>query len=85
MSEKWFELRGVRESLSEGNENVLKNCHIYLIKLKTNVFRGLGSIKPVAIQSREWPLKLKSFREKLLVANKSQNSLDSLYMDWKNF
>ena len=38
-----FGLKGVRESLSEGNENDLKTCHIYLIKLKTRVFGGLGS------------------------------------------
>ena len=36
-----FGLKGVRESLSEGNENDLKTCHICLIKLKTHVFRGL--------------------------------------------
>ena len=38
-----FGLKGVQESLSEGNENDLKTCHIYLIKLKTRVFRGLES------------------------------------------
>ena len=36
-------LRGVGESLCEGNEVCLKNCHIYYIKLKTRIFRGLGS------------------------------------------
>ena len=40
-----FGLKGVRESLSEGNENDLKTCHIYLIKLKTCIFRGLESRK----------------------------------------
>ena len=40
-----FGLKGVRESLSEGNENDLKTCHIYLIKLKTRVFCGLESRK----------------------------------------
>ena len=38
-----FGLKGVRESLSEGNENDLKTFHIYLIRLKTRVFRGLES------------------------------------------
>jgi len=80
-----FRLKGVQESLSEGNESVLKTYHICLMKLKTRVFRGLGSSVTVAIQSREWPLKLKSFREKLLVANKSRDSRDSLCMNLKNF
>ena len=51
--------------LSKGNEDVLKTCHICIIKMKTRVFRELGSSETVTIQSREWPLKLKSFREKL--------------------
>ena len=38
-----FGLKGVRESLSEGNENDLKTCHICLIKLKTHVFHELES------------------------------------------
>ena len=38
-----FGLKGVRESLSEGNKSVLKTCHICLIKLKTLVFRMLES------------------------------------------
>ena len=38
-----FGLKGVRESLSKGNENDLKTCHIYLIKLKTSIFRRLES------------------------------------------
>ena len=80
-----FGLKGVRESLSEGNESVLKTCHICLIKLKTRIFSGLGSSVTVAIQSRECPLKFKSFREKLLVANKSRDSGDSLCMNLKNF
>ena len=42
-----FGLKGVRESLSKGNENDLKTCHIYLIKLKTSIFRGLESRKLV--------------------------------------
>ena len=60
-----FGLKGVRESLSEGNENDLKTYHICLIKLKTRIFRGLESHEI----SREtyW-----SFREKLLVAKQSR-------------
>ena len=56
-----FRLKGVQESLNEGNENDLKTCHIYLIKLKTRIFCGLESREI----SREtyW-----SFREKFLVA-----------------
>ena len=40
-----FGLKGVWESLSEGNENDLKTFHIYLIRLKTRIFRGLESRK----------------------------------------
>ena len=40
-----FGLKGVRESLSEGNENDLKTCHICLIKLKTRIFYRLESCK----------------------------------------
>ena len=38
-----FGLKGVRESLSEGNENDMKTCHICLIKLKPCIFCGLES------------------------------------------
>ena len=48
-----FGLKGVRESLSEGNESGLKNCHIYLIKLKTHIFGGLGSSVTVARMATE--------------------------------
>ena len=48
-----FGLRGVRESLSEGKESVLKTCHICLIKLKTRVFHELGSSETVARMATE--------------------------------
>ena len=40
-----FGLKGVLESLSKGNESVLKTCHICLTKLKTRIFRRLESRK----------------------------------------
>ena len=40
-----FGLKGVRESISLGNESVLKTYHICLTKLKTRIFRGLESRK----------------------------------------
>ena len=43
-------LKGVRERLSKGNENVLKTSHICLIKLKTRVFRKLESNETIARQ-----------------------------------
>ena len=55
-----------------------KNRHICYIKLKTHVFRGLGSREI----SRE---KHKSFREKLLVVKQSQDSRNILCMKLKIF
>ena len=48
-----FGLKRVRESLSKGNESVLKTCHICLIKLKKCIFHGLGSNKTVARMTTE--------------------------------
>ena len=48
-----FGLKGVRDSLSEGNESVLKTCYIYLIKLKTHIFHGLQSSETVARKSQD--------------------------------
>ena len=56
----------------------LKNYHIYHIKLKTHVFRRLGSCEI----SRE---KHKSFHEKLLVTKQSRDSNETLCMKLKNF
>ena len=60
-----FGLRGVRERQGEGNREFLKNCHICYIKLKTRIFRELGSREI----SRE---KHRSFHEKLLVVKQSR-------------
>ena len=60
-----FGLRGVRERQCEGNRKFLKNCQICHIKLKTRVFRGLGSREI----SRE---KYRSFHEKLLITKQSR-------------
>ena len=73
-----FGLKGVRESLSEGNENDLKTCHICLIKLKTRNFRGL-EIREISHKTY-W-----NFREKLLVAKQLRDSHDNLCMTLKNF
>ena len=40
-----FGLREVRERQCEGNENVLKNYHICLIKLQTCIFHELESLE----------------------------------------
>ena len=48
-----FGLKGVWESLSDGNESVLKTCHICLIKLKTRIFHGLGSSETIARMATE--------------------------------
>ena len=69
-----FGLRMVRKRQCEGNRKFLKNCHICHIKLKTRVFRGLGSHE-----------NHKSFCEKLLVARQSRDSHDSLCMKLKKF
>ena len=73
-----FGLKGVWECLSKGNKSVLKTCHIYIIKLKTRVFRGLKSRE--ISRETHW-----SFREKLLVAKQSRDSRDNLCMNLKNF
>ena len=43
--------------------------HFARFRLKTRVFRGLGSSELVAKQSQKEPLKHKCFPVKLLVAN----------------
>ena len=73
-----FGLEGVQKRPCEGNREFLKNCHIYYIKLKTRAFSGLGSCEI----SRE---KHRSFYEKLLVAEQSRDSCDSLCMKLKIF
>ena len=76
--------KGVRERCLREKLKCLKNGHICQIKLKTSDFRGLDSSEPVAKKSRKGPLKLKSFREKLLVVNKAWDSRETLYVIlWK--
>ena len=63
----------------------MKKCHICIIKLKIRVFRGLDSSDPIMRQSQKWPLKLKSFHEKLLVTKQSRYSRETLCMKLRNF
>ena len=50
-----FGLRRVQEREDEGNRECLKNCHINLIKLKTRIFRGLGS-REISCEKYHWSI-----------------------------
>ena len=57
---------------------MFENLSHLLHKTKNMCFHGLGRSNIVTRQSRKGPLKLKNFREKLLVANKARDSRKTL-------